>query len=108
MESRNIVNPFFHEFNQLAQLDQAGRMQDGGWREHAGAPRGRSLVGPLSGQGDRAVVLIEEGEDLATSRAAHFEDEKPSSQQRMKRVRDGCPSQRRVGVECSLLGVSRR
>lgn len=108
MRSLGIVNPFFQELRQLAQLDQAGGMQDGGLRQQAGNYRWGSLVGPLSRQSDRAFMLIEEGEDFAPSRAAYLEDGESSSSQRMKRVRDGRPSQKRVGAECSLLGVSRR
>lgn len=70
MESLSIVNPFFPELRQLAQLNQAGGMQDGGLRQQA--DRWRSLVGPLSWQRDRAFLLIEEGEDFATSRPAHL------------------------------------
>jgi hypothetical protein len=106
MESLSIVNLFFKELRQLAQLDQAGWMQDGGLRQQAGKSRWGSLVGPLSRQSDRAFLFSKEGEDFATSRPAHLEDGKSSSPQWMKRVRDGRPSQRRVRTECSLLGVS--
>ena len=100
---------FFQELSQFLQLDQTGRMQDGGLRrQHAGEHRRRSLVGPLAGQSDRAALLIEERKDFATSDTPDLEDEESFSAQRVKRVRDGRPSQRRVGAKCSLLGVSQR
>ena len=65
-----------------------------------------SVVGPLSRQSDRPFLPSEEGEDFATSRPAHLQDEESFSLQRVKRVRDGRPSQRGGGAKCSLLGVS--
>src|SRR5438132_4034200 len=61
-----------------------------------------------SGQGDGAVVLIKKREHLATTYSADLEHQKPFSQQRMKRVSYGRPSQMVLGMECSLLGVSPR
>ncbi len=103
-----IVNPFLEELRQLTQLDQAGGVQDGGLRQQARNRRRGSEVGPLSRQSDRRFLPSEEGEDFATSRPAHLKDEDSFSLQRVKRVRDGRPSQRGGGAKCSLLGVSRR
>jgi len=60
MGSLRIVNPFLEELRQLTQLDQTGGVQDGGLRQQARNSRRRSLVSPLSGQGDRAFLFIEE------------------------------------------------
>jgi hypothetical protein len=67
-------------------------MQDGRLRLCPGNHRRRGLVSPLSRQRDRPLLFIEEGEDFPTSRLAHFEDQEPFSPQRVKRVRDRCPS----------------
>ena len=99
--SLGIVNPFLQEFDQLTQLDQAGRMQDGGLRQHSGGDRRRSVVGPLAGQSDHTAWLIEEGKDFATSNTPHLQDQESFSPQRMKRVGDGRPSQIPLGVKCS-------
>lgn len=103
-----MVNLFFQEFDQLTQLDQAGRMQDGRVWRYPGNDRWRSLVGPFSRQGDRALLFIEERKDFATSCTPHLEDEESFAPQRMKRVCDGRPSPRGVGAQCSLPGVSQR
>ena len=99
---------FPDELNQFAQLDQTGRMQDGCLLKHAGVRRRWSLISPLARQRDRAVVLVEKREHFVATYSADLENKKPFSQQRVKRVSYGRPSQMVLGMECSLLGVSPR
>jgi hypothetical protein len=66
------------------------------------------LIGPLSRQGDGAVVLIKKREHLAATNSADLEHQEAFSQQRMKWVSYGRPSQMVLAMECSLLGVSLR
>ena len=54
-----MVNPFFDEVDQFAQLEQTGRMQDRRLIEHTGIRGWRSLIGPVSGKGERASALLE-------------------------------------------------
>jgi len=102
-----IVNPFSNQLNQFMQLEQTGHVQDGRLLQHAGIRRRGSLIGPLSREGDRAGVFVEQGEDFAASHFAELEDQKRFSQQRMERVGYGRPSPMLIGAECSLLGLSR-
>src|SRR2546425_248314 len=100
-----IVNPFPNELNQFVQLDQTGRMQDGCLLKDAGVRRRRSLIRPLSRKGDCTLVVIEKREHFAATHSADLENQKPFSQQRVKRVSYGRPSQMVLGMECSLLEV---
>lgn len=83
-------------------------MQDGGLLQYARVRAGRSLIGPLAREGESAGLFVKKGEDLAASHSAQLEDQEAFSRQGVERVGYRRPSPIPLGVECGLLGVSRR
>jgi len=101
-----MVNPFCCGSNQIVKLEQAPRVQN--WRRF-NQPRVRTkqgLVGPSAGNRQTAPFVVVKTQDFLSAYLPDLENGEALSFERMKRMGDQCPSQRGIGQECSLKGLS--
>ena len=102
-----IVNPFCRGSNQIVKLEQTPRVQNWSRFNQARVRRQHGLVCPIAGDGQTAFFLVVKTEDFPSGNLPDFEDGVSPSFERMKRMSDQSPSQRGIGGECSLQGLSR-
>ena len=88
-------------------LEQASRVQNGSRFNQACVRRQNGLVGPIAGDRQTASLLVVKTKDFPSGDLPDFEDGESQSFERMKRMGDQRPSQRGIGRECSLKGLSR-
>ena len=101
-----MVNPFCCGSNQIVKLEQAPGVQN--WRRF-NQPCVRTkqgLVGPSAGNRQTAPFVVVKTQDFLSGDLPDLENGEALSFERMKRMGDQRPSQRGIGQECSLNGLS--
>ena len=101
-----IVNAFCYGSNQILKLEQAPRVQN--WRRfnQACLRSKQGLVGPIAGNRQTASFVVVKTQDFPSTHLPDLENGKALSFERMKRMGDQRPSQRGIGQEGSLNGLS--